>query len=217
VPPNIFDMYQILELPDVFTTDQSSTLLWFSLLKHITIADLKEKNREHPTIAIFLTASVSDQNLINKYDDFVYAVPYTNHCTASELAKFLNFLKPKTVERIVPITGAICKESVIDNYIKRTESDYCSTESDSADECERFHTPIKRDPPSQQNASIASNAVDVKNIIAKANELIQSLESDMDNQGNDVITSESFAEKLEALTRLYEPVTGVRFSENDLK
>ena len=210
-------MYQVLELPDVFTTEQSGSLFWFAFAKQITLTDLKEKNRDHPTIAIFLTASVSDQNLIDNYDDFAYAVPYTNHCTASELAKFLNFVKPKAVERIVPITGAGCRKSVIDNYIKRTESDYCSTESESADECERFHTPVKRGPSNQPNASIASKAIDVENIIAKANELIQSLESDMDNQGNDVVTSDSFAERLVALTRLYEPLTGVCFSENDLK
>ena len=56
-------MYQVLELPDVFTTEQSGSLFWFAFAKQITLTDLKEKNRDHPTIAIFLTASVSDQNL----------------------------------------------------------------------------------------------------------------------------------------------------------
>jgi hypothetical protein len=110
----------LLSLPcdEVFTTDQTNSLLWFEKLNQISQFDLKKKNSEMPTIAIKLTASGLLYNSSKfKDDELIFTVPYSNHSSASELAQFLDFLHPNSVERIVKTKPQKSVSSVIDSYL----------------------------------------------------------------------------------------------------
>ena len=120
VPETILKCYRLLSLPceEIFTTDQADSLLWFEKLNQISQFDLKKKNSEMPTIAIKLTASgLLYKSSKFKDDELIFTVPYSNHSSASELAKCLDFLQPSLVERIVKTNAKKQGVSVIDSYL----------------------------------------------------------------------------------------------------
>ncbi|KZS16346.1 Uncharacterized protein APZ42_017968 [Daphnia magna] len=122
VPETILSIYRILKMPcDHFTTEQADCALWFEKMHQISQFNLKKKNADIPTIAIKLTASgllYKSQNF--KDDELIFTVPYSNHSSASELAKFLDFLQPTTVERIISTHGNNSGgSSVIDSYVSK--------------------------------------------------------------------------------------------------
>lgn len=101
-----------------FTTDQADSGLWFEKMHQISQFNLRKKNSETPTIAIKLTASgllYKSQNF--KDDELIFTVPYSNHSSASELARFLAFLQPTMVERIISTCDKKPGVSVIDSYL----------------------------------------------------------------------------------------------------
>lgn len=119
VPETILKCYRLLGLPceEIFTTDQADSLLWFEKLNQISQFDLKKKNSEMPTIAIKLTASgLLYKSTKFKDDELIFTVPYSNHSSASELAKCLDFLQPGLVERIVRTNSQKPGLSIIDKF-----------------------------------------------------------------------------------------------------
>ena len=128
---------------EYFTTDQAESSLWFEKLFNISQFDLKAKNREMPTIAIKLTASglLYKTPRTNKEDDVIFTVPYSNHCSATELSEFLDFIQPRLIERIVPTSGVAKRgNSVIDSYLASNspaemtdDTSFDSTEQNSLD------------------------------------------------------------------------------------
>ena len=103
MPATILENYRIMGLPvELFTTNQNDSQLWFEQLRRMSLFDLKAKNLETPTIGIALTACglLTDWRILLD-DKLVFTVPYSNHCSASELLRFLHFIKPKSIEKIV--------------------------------------------------------------------------------------------------------------------
>ncbi|KAI9556758.1 hypothetical protein GHT06_016549 [Daphnia sinensis] len=126
VPETIFSIYRTLKMPcDHFTTEQADCVLWFEKMHQISQFNLKKKNEEIPTIAIKLTASGLLYKSSNfKDDELIFTVPYSNHSSASELAKFLDFLQPAMVERIVSTHGNKSGgTSVIDCYMSKIKAE----------------------------------------------------------------------------------------------
>lgn len=137
MPETIFQIYRVVGLPvdDWFTTKQSESVLWYEPLHKVNQYDLKQKNLEMPTIVITLTAS----GFLNgsgkpRERDMTYTVPYSNHCSASELKQFLEFLQPELVDRIVPLKKKpIHHASIIDNYLSAKPAELTDDDSTEVD------------------------------------------------------------------------------------
>ncbi|XP_057373716.1 5' exonuclease Apollo-like [Daphnia carinata] len=263
VPETIFSIYRILKMPcDHFTTEQADSALWFEKMHKISQFNLKKKNADMPTIAIKLTASgLFYKSEKFKDDELIFTVSYSNHSSASELAKFLDFLQPAVVERIVSTHGnkSGCS-SVIDSYVSKMKaaemtddvsSDsmeisifagpsfksqvpdfFCSavsriqsphaiavmeTENTALSEDMDVEVPLERFSilNAIEKPPLASEPENL-NVMEKANELIASILSDLDqfheDDNEDYIYSSAFIEKLMALNMVYEPVTGITSS-----
>lgn len=86
-----------LELPDVFTTDAGAGRIRVVGQSEICSANLKQWNKEEPTLAILPTS----RPLVSFHPN-VFVVPYSDHSSYQELEDFVSALKPTTV---VPIVG----------------------------------------------------------------------------------------------------------------
>lgn len=152
------NIYRVLELPcEMFTTNQNDSLLWFEQLRKITQFDLRQKNLEMPTIAITLTASgLLYKNSKPRDDDLIFNVPYSNHSSASELARCLNYLQPTIVERIVQSPTRKPVTSVVINYQNNRPAELTS-DSDSM-ETEEFMPPVHRSQKPDEYFTPASAA-----------------------------------------------------------
>ena len=245
------NVYRVLGMPcdEYFTTDQAESSLWFEELTNISQFDLKDKNKEMPTIVIKLTASglLYKTPRTNQEDDVIFTVPYSNHSSASELAEFVHFLKPRLIERINPTSGGAKRSnSVIDSYLASnnpaemtddTSSD--STEQNSVDgspykspisdffpsaashlleAIEMEHAALSEDSDYMECCGSPSPGVlepvgetitVIPNWMAKAKAIMDSVESDLTQYGDDHIYTEEFIEKLMSLHRTYEPITGL--------
>lgn len=246
-------IYQLLGLPmEHFTTNQADSLLLVEKLHKISQYDLKQKNREMPTIAIRLTASGLLQQISSKSDDLIFNVLYSNHSSASELTQFLDFLKPRLVERIVKKENKPAS-SVIDCYlatIKAEMTDDTSSLSDSMEVSsfdgapfksqmpDYFHSAVSRNQSpkgtgteetaltedmdslpivfgsplisvAEQKPLSVSKPMDLEGLVANADRVISSIESDLNQFEEDYIYTEPFIEKLISLTKLYQPITGI--------
>ncbi|MED6238871.1 5' exonuclease Apollo [Ataeniobius toweri] len=89
---------KVLELPDVFTTEQGAGRIRAVEQSRICSAALHEWNKEHPTLAILPTS----RPLISFHPN-VYVVPYSDHSSYQELEDFVSALKPSS---LVPIVGS---------------------------------------------------------------------------------------------------------------
>uniref|UniRef100_A0A3P9KNV0 5' exonuclease Apollo n=1 Tax=Oryzias latipes TaxID=8090 RepID=A0A3P9KNV0_ORYLA len=87
---------KVLELPDVFTTEQGTGR--FRVVDHseITSASLQDWNNEQPTLAILPTS----RPLIS-YHPSVHVVPYSDHSSYQEVVDFVSTLKPMSLIPIV--------------------------------------------------------------------------------------------------------------------
>lgn len=243
-----------------FTTIQSDTLLWFEKLHNISNFDIKKKNLEMPTIAIRMTAwgSANGASSKLKEDELIVTVPYSNHCSSSELKEFLDFVQPQLVERIVQKQHTP-HMSVIDFYspvIRDAMTDDSSCSLDSAElssfdgapfKTQRPHdyfqsavnhnqSPAVLDLTADEMAALSEDmdspvagavhsplpppdlsqkpgpdgkSIDVEGAVAKASRLLSSINSDLKRFDDDYIYTEPFLEKLIALTKVYQPVTGI--------
>ena len=111
-----------------------------------------------PTIAIKLTASgLLYTSSKFKDDELIFTVPYSNHSSASELAKCLDFLQPSSVERIVKTNPHKAGSSVIDSYLATIKAAELTDDitSDSM-ELSSFESPVLKSQVSDYFSSAVS-------------------------------------------------------------
>lgn len=89
---------QLLELPDVFSTEPGSGRLRAVTQSRITAANLLAWNKEQPTIAILPTS----RPVVSCHPN-VHVVPYSDHSSYQELEDFVSALRPVS---LVPIVGS---------------------------------------------------------------------------------------------------------------
>ncbi|NWW84792.1 DCR1B exonuclease, partial [Rhynochetos jubatus] len=96
VSPWRLKQMQLLELPDVFTTEEGA-----SWIRAVDIAEIRRDtliswNALHPTIAILPTGRSLKVTHPN-----IHLIPYSDHSSFSELCEFVKWLKPCSVIPIV--------------------------------------------------------------------------------------------------------------------
>ena len=208
MPATILELYKIMGLPiEMCTTNQSDSQLWFEQLRRMTVFDLKTKNQETPTIGIALTASslLNKSTTVPKNEKLMYTVPYSNHCSASELLRFLRFMKPKKIERIVA-DSKITGQSVLSIYNLE-----CQAESfdEKEEEQEWVHSAEEMVVEEEKSAPSASPDDDTVfqskiNAVSKADDILNSVCADLDEFDDQVIYSDRFIEKLLSLSQIHQ-------------
>uniref|UniRef100_A0A8B9IUF9 5' exonuclease Apollo n=1 Tax=Amazona collaria TaxID=241587 RepID=A0A8B9IUF9_9PSIT len=102
VSPWRMEQMRLLELPDVFTTEEGAGWIRAVDVAEIRWDTLVSWNMLHPTIAILPTGrpvKVSHPN--------IHPIPYSDHSSFSELCEFVKWLKPCSVIPIVK--GGMCQ------------------------------------------------------------------------------------------------------------
>lgn len=89
---------QVLELPDVFSTEPGSGRLRVVAQSEVTAANLLAWNKERLTIAILPTS----RPVVSCHPN-VHVVPYSDHSSYQELEDFVSALRPVS---LVPIVGS---------------------------------------------------------------------------------------------------------------
>ncbi|NWV01815.1 DCR1B exonuclease, partial [Upupa epops] len=103
VSPWRMHQMRLLELPDVFTTEEGAGRIRAVDVAEIRWDTLVSWNTQHPTIAILPTGrpvKVSHPN--------IYLIPYSDHSSFSELCEFVKWLRPCAVIPIVK--GGTCQD-----------------------------------------------------------------------------------------------------------
>lgn len=97
VSPERLETLQVLELPDVFTTEPGAGRIRAVDQAQIRSANLLQWNREYPTLAILPTS----RPLVSFHSN-VHVVPYSDHSSYQELEDFVSALRPTS---LIPIVG----------------------------------------------------------------------------------------------------------------
>ncbi|NWH68904.1 DCR1B exonuclease, partial [Geococcyx californianus] len=102
VSPWRLEQMRLLELPDVFTTEEGAG--W---IRAVDVAEIRSDaliswNKQHPTIAILPTGRPVKVTHPN-----IHTIPYSDHSSFSELCEFVKWLKPCSVIPIVK--GTMCQ------------------------------------------------------------------------------------------------------------
>ncbi|NXP54634.1 DCR1B exonuclease, partial [Heliornis fulica] len=103
VSPSRLEQMRLLELPDVFTTEEEAG--W---IRAVDVADIRwdtlvSWNMLHPTIAILPTGRP-----VKVSHPKIHLIPYSDHSSFSELCEFVKWLKPCSVIPIV--RGGVCQD-----------------------------------------------------------------------------------------------------------
>nr|XP_009670577.1 PREDICTED: 5' exonuclease Apollo [Struthio camelus australis] len=102
VSPWRLEQMRLLELPDVFTTEEGAGWIRAVDVAEIRWDTLVSWNLLHPTIAILPTGRPVKVTHPN-----IYPIPYSDHSSFSELCEFVKWLKPCSVIPIV--RGSMCQ------------------------------------------------------------------------------------------------------------
>ncbi|XP_069731939.1 5' exonuclease Apollo [Phaenicophaeus curvirostris] len=102
VSPWRLEQMRLLELPDVFTTEEGAGWIRAVDVAEIRSDTLVSWNKLHPTIAIVPTGRPVKVTHPN-----IHAIPYSDHSSFSELCEFVEWLKPCSVIPIVK--GSMCQ------------------------------------------------------------------------------------------------------------
>ncbi|NWI66331.1 DCR1B exonuclease, partial [Todus mexicanus] len=102
VSPSRLEQMRLLELPDVFTTEEGAGRIRAVDFAEICRGTLVRWNMLHPTIAILPTGRPVKVTHPN-----IYPIPYSDHSSFSELCEFVEWLKPCSVIPIVK--GGMCQ------------------------------------------------------------------------------------------------------------
>lgn len=228
VPESMLRLYRLLKLPDVFSTDDSECRLWVMPRNQINKQYLSLRIIETPTVAIVLTASESLASGPRYSDkEAILVVAHSNHSSPSELAKFLHFLRPREVRRIVDRDpGNDVGSSVIDDYIKmRNEEtgligDWNLTMDDDPDE-EILHDEPGIELKRWSRADGEQNGEEGKvgrwrRIFSLVEEAIGSIHGKLDTGGDAAVHSDEVLSNLRDLIKLYEPITGFGLDDSGL-
>ncbi|KGL96107.1 5' exonuclease Apollo, partial [Charadrius vociferus] len=102
VSPWRLEQMRLLELPDVFTTEEGAGWIRAVDVAEIRWDTLVSWNMLHPTIAILPTGRPVKVTHPN-----IHPIPYSDHSSFSELCEFVKWLKPCSVIPIV--RGSMCQ------------------------------------------------------------------------------------------------------------
>ncbi|NWS77384.1 DCR1B exonuclease, partial [Crotophaga sulcirostris] len=102
VSPWRLEQMRLLELPDVFTTEEGAGWIRAVDVAEIRSDTLISWNMLHPTIAILPTGRPVKVTHPN-----IHTIPYSDHSSFSELCEFVKWLKPCSVIPIVK--GTMCQ------------------------------------------------------------------------------------------------------------
>ncbi|KFO82676.1 5' exonuclease Apollo, partial [Cuculus canorus] len=102
VSPWRLEQMRLLELPDVFTTEEGAGWIRAVDVAEIRSDTLVSWNKLHPTIAIVPTGRPVKVTHPN-----IHTIPYSDHSSFSELCEFVEWLKPCSVIPIVK--GSTCQ------------------------------------------------------------------------------------------------------------
>ncbi|KAM9217449.1 5' exonuclease Apollo [Leptosomus discolor] len=102
VSPWRLEQMRLLELPDVFTTEEGAGWIRAVDIAEIRWDTLVSWNMLHPTIAILPTGRPVKVTHPN-----IHPIPYSDHSSFSELCEFVKWLKPCSVIPIV--RGGMCQ------------------------------------------------------------------------------------------------------------
>lgn len=102
VSPWRLEQMRLLELPDVFTTEEGAGWIRAVDVAEIRWDTLVSWNMLHPTIAILPTGRPVKVTHPN-----IHPIPYSDHSSFSELCEFVKWLKPCSVIPIVK--GSMCQ------------------------------------------------------------------------------------------------------------
>ncbi|NXK50432.1 DCR1B exonuclease, partial [Chauna torquata] len=102
VSPSRMEQMRLLELPDVFTTEEGAGWIRAVDVTEIRWDTLVSWNMLHPTIAILPTGRPVKVTHPN-----IHLIPYSDHSSFSELCEFVKWLKPCSVIPIV--RGSTCQ------------------------------------------------------------------------------------------------------------
>ena len=101
-----FEMLQILEMPDVFTTDPNLSRIHCVHLNLLKRRFIEAENSKSPTIGIMLTALYYGWDCPNvpysiseTYN--LYVAEYSDHSSFSEIINFVQAVKPKAIKPIL--------------------------------------------------------------------------------------------------------------------
>ncbi|XP_074019622.1 5' exonuclease Apollo [Numenius arquata] len=103
------EQMRLLELPDVFTTEEGAGWIRAVDVAEIRWDTLVSWNMLHPTIAIIPTGRPVKVTHPN-----IHLIPYSDHSSFSELCEFVKWLKPCSVIPIV--RGGVC-QAYFQNYL----------------------------------------------------------------------------------------------------
>ena len=107
-----YETLEILNLPNVFTTNTNDGRILVRSLRDISRKHLNTWNKMSPTIAIVPTCMFTKQDPPFSYMEEVFVVPYSLHSSFSELREFVGLLKPKSIVPIVTRHKGIKKGDV---------------------------------------------------------------------------------------------------------
>lgn len=255
MPETILQLYQVMGIPsEHFTTIQSESSLWFEKLYKISQFDLKQKNCEMPTIAIRLSAWGIETSSSFKLtgDELIMTVPYSNHCSSTELKQFLEFLQPRLVERIVQkqntqdlsvidlysplftaamtddsscsmdltepshFDGAPFKSQRLHDYFQSAVNQNQSPEvmhltmEETAALSEDMDSPVGHSPSVPLEKALSTGKpIDAEGAVAKASQVVELINSDLDHCDEGYIYTEAFMARLISLIEIYQPLTGI--------
>ncbi|NXT85258.1 DCR1B exonuclease, partial [Zapornia atra] len=102
VSPSRLEQMRLLELPDVFTTEEGAGWIRAVDVAEIRWDTLDSWNMLHPTIAILPTGRP-----VKVTHPKIHLIPYSDHSSFSELCEFVKWLKPCSVIPIV--RGGVCQ------------------------------------------------------------------------------------------------------------
>ncbi|XP_070601759.1 5' exonuclease Apollo isoform X2 [Erythrolamprus reginae] len=115
VSPQKMDLMQLLEIEDVFTSEEGAGWIHAVDFSEICKETITKWNQSHPTIAILPTS----RPVKSKHPN-MYVVPYSDHSSFQELLEFVAWLKPCS---IVPVV----KKEVCQVYFQQyLSSENCS-------------------------------------------------------------------------------------------
>lgn len=96
VSPQRLELLNLLELEDVFTSDEAAGRISVVEQSAVNYANMMHWNRTHPTIAILPTS-----RQVNMWHKDIHVVPYSDHSSFEELLDFVGMLKPSSLEPVV--------------------------------------------------------------------------------------------------------------------
>ena len=98
-----FKILEILEMPNVFTTNKNSGRIRVIMARELKNKEIQSWIKAAPTIAIFPTCMFNESNNPYKTDSWekAFFIPYSDHSSYKELTTFLSYVQP---ERVVPIS-----------------------------------------------------------------------------------------------------------------